>query len=208
MSSGRVMPRLFEAVPCLAVRWSRPASALAAGWLVLAALIGACSSVETHTLDGTGGTGGQIAGGTGGSPCAGLSGQCVPSCAQEVSDLRGEICDVNTGQWRCAEGSVLRSGCAPGSCARWDNGYCCDVTTGVSRPPSCQPDGFTGQCAAGTRAASGGDCIPDGLATTNCRDLSGTSCAMAGQLCQFVLTFCSCDPGDGGLTWACQTLAL
>jgi hypothetical protein len=54
----------------------------------------------------------------------------------------------------------------------------------------------------------GADCIPDGLATTNCGDLRDTSCAMDGQLCQFGLTFCSCDPGDGGLTWACQTLAL
>ncbi len=202
------MPHRFEAVPCFAVRPPRAAPALLVGWLVFAAFIGACSSVETHNLDGAGGTGGQIAGGAGGSSCGGLSGQCVPSCAQEVSDLGSEICDVNTGAWSCAEGWVLRSGCAPGSCARWDNGYCCDVTTGVSRPPSCQPDGFTGQCGAGTRAVGGANCIPDGLATTNCSDLYGTSCAMAGQLCEFGLTICSCDPGDGGLTWACQTLVL
>ena len=187
---------------------TRPAHALVAGWLVFAAFIGACSSVEKSNPGGTGGVGGQIAGGTGGSLCDGLPGQCVPSCALEVKEIRSEICDVATGDRNCADGWVRQSGCAPGACARSDNGYCCNVTTGVSRPPPCQPDGFRGQCPAGTRAGTGPDCIPDGLETANCRDLRGKSCAMAGQECGFGLTTCTCDPGDGGLTWSCMTLLI
>jgi hypothetical protein len=176
--------------------------ALLAGGLVFTAFIGGCSSMEKSQ---PGGIGGQMAGGAGGSPCALVPAiSCIPSCALPVDEVHTETCDVNTGTATCQDGWVPESGCAPGTCARQDNGYCCDFTTGDYQPPACQPDGFVAQCPGGTRAASGG-CIPDGLGTTRCPDLNAKSCAMAGQKCMSDATICVCDPGDGGLTWSCET---
>jgi hypothetical protein len=168
-------------------------------------LAGACSSVK-NAPDADPGSGG--AGGSGDDPgCVGQFGVCVSSCASATPDVSFPFCDAS-GVGVCGSGTVFLSSCASDACAR-GSAYCCDDTTGAIASAACNAGGLRDACGAGTHPSPTGNCFPSGVTTTNCYDLSGTSCSSLAQRCMFSISTCACvsaDGGSGGLSWSCQIL--
>jgi hypothetical protein len=176
-------------------------------WLILASTAAlCCNSVEKAADGGLMGAGVGGNAGAGGAnidtSCLGAFEGCISTCgAADVIVNPSPYCDAQ-GRPQCPTGSQAIATCAPQSCARVYNN-CCDPITGANGPAPCRPDGIRDVCPTGALPAPDFQCIPAGLGVTDCLDLQGRSCTLAGQRCHGGYGDCSCPPADLPMTWQC-----
>jgi hypothetical protein len=135
---------------------------------------------------------------------------CLPSCYVDPNQAGGrivmQVCDPTSGIWSCPNGWVAPSSCPLGTCGSPLYQYCCDFMKGGSSQPSCGPNGLRQSCVPGSAPTQSADCVPAGLAVTNCAVLRGLACSVPDQQCSTGPTSCKCDSGaTNALVWMCST---
>jgi hypothetical protein len=129
---------------------------------------------------------------------------CVSTCSSADPESASTICDAS-GAWQCPVGYRRLQSCPSDSCARWSR-QCCDPKSGATTWSGCAADGTAAACPSGTRETNG-DCIPDDLTVTDCRELDQKPCSSGGELCRTGVNLCTCTRTEGsGMGWQCAII--
>ena len=165
---------------------------------------GASGSGAVSGASGSGASGGST------STCAGVPypsiAACNMSCGSRIDGQREVICV--DGAWGCYPELVPVWECAPDSCARASDHWCC-ASDGNATPVTCDDAGNVEPCPAGSvDIARRTLCAPAYVRVQSCHELDATICPHSGDRCQLVGACseeCECMGASDLQVWSCIT---